>query len=374
MTSETARSAGISGEALKAARNARGWTQTYLAEVLDTGRGAVASWEKNGVPARWARSVRSALFAEFYRPEDEPISGAELRELRESAGMTVTKLAERLRVSPITVQGWESSPSGVPVARLSRIADILERKTREWGPAEVGLGGLEETFAEWSKSPSTDIRIEEYSESLPALSAAMRSGTRLADYEAAKKSVDKKLSGTIAQESFPDIWAIYIGDMLVRHHVVNRVPVEIVGGHAAYFLKEIRDEWRTERHSSLALISYLDEDEDDEDRRPVYIPAGVFQSKLATGLMPMIREGGRHFSAGHPSLHECLLALDGDGRWNRLFVGPSVRRDSHQESLADARDWSQSQLDRGARLDGENIRPLDLDTYRPVSDPGQRSS
>lgn len=119
----------IPGHLVQAARKLRGWTQTQLAEAIGApSRRTVVSMEGSaGVPPAWRRAVEEELGAELAQLGDgapKSMTGDELREAREEAGLSREAVAALLGVSAVTFAGWESS-RGVPARRVAAIERAL---------------------------------------------------------------------------------------------------------------------------------------------------------------------------------------------------------------------------------------------------------
>lgn len=56
------------------------------------------------------------------------MTGAELRELRQSAGLSVKTLAARLRVAPYSVYRWEEGRVGITPSRADHIRRAVRRR------------------------------------------------------------------------------------------------------------------------------------------------------------------------------------------------------------------------------------------------------
>lgn len=98
--------------------------------------------------------------------EFRPVSGDELRETREAAGLTQARLAERLRVSQRTIVSWESpSGAGVPTRRLRRVyvelGDVLRMvRGEQQAPAPARHDPAERRRAGLSEFSDTDLLDE----------------------------------------------------------------------------------------------------------------------------------------------------------------------------------------------------------------------
>jgi transcriptional regulator with XRE-family HTH domain len=60
-----------------------------------------------------------------------PVTGAELRKLRERAGLTQADLAARADVVPITIIRWETGQRPIPVLAALGLKVILAAKPRK---------------------------------------------------------------------------------------------------------------------------------------------------------------------------------------------------------------------------------------------------
>ena len=77
------------------------------------------------------------------RPRDGIITGFLLKQIRQSTGLSQEGLAERLRVDPNTVQGWETGRRSLTGTRVATLVELRHR-LRQFGGDPQLLAALED--------------------------------------------------------------------------------------------------------------------------------------------------------------------------------------------------------------------------------------
>jgi transcriptional regulator with XRE-family HTH domain len=108
----------ISGIALRGARRRRGLSSVELGASSGLAPGTIRSLEaREAVPVGRVADLTTAL--------GPPLSGAEVRRLRQQAGWSLSELAARVGVTIPTLQAWEVGRRPIPVGRLILLEGAL---------------------------------------------------------------------------------------------------------------------------------------------------------------------------------------------------------------------------------------------------------
>lgn len=108
----------MTGAELKGLRERAGLSQADVAQLLGVAQPAVTAWERGEVPEARRELLREALAA------TKP-AGAVMRALRERAGWKQAELAERIGATQREVSEWERGAKPVPAERWPAIRDEL---------------------------------------------------------------------------------------------------------------------------------------------------------------------------------------------------------------------------------------------------------
>ena len=118
----------LSGEKLRAAREAAGLTQAQLAVAVGLAGGErISEWERGASSPRTPELLHRVARACHVRPSallrDDPSPQVDLRWLRFSAGVTLDEVAEAADTPPPTVRRWERH--GLPASLSPQVARSL---------------------------------------------------------------------------------------------------------------------------------------------------------------------------------------------------------------------------------------------------------
>ena len=124
----------VSGETLSNVLEQRGMSKAELARRMGVTPPTVASWFKSEeIPSKRVRRLRQILGPLTVRSNggEMPVSGRTLHEVMYRQGMSDSKLAELMGVTPPAVAYWQKVDT-VPAKRIARLAIRPRRPRAVW--------------------------------------------------------------------------------------------------------------------------------------------------------------------------------------------------------------------------------------------------